>query len=367
MANKYKKKGSPYWWVRFKDASGKYKDVSSKLRHSGPGSAQETKECDARLVLTEAEEGRKANNAELWESWVENFFTVCVQDEGTRNGYRQSWSWLRSYLNEIGVKTPREVTYKVGVDFLAWRRTHGMKKETKATTAHRDLKVLRKLMNYAVRSGLADGNPLNRMGINRPEHAKKEEFTDEQIKQLYAAFAKHCTENDWKYVAFRIGSELGIRLSATQIAWERVDFKRNIMIVTGKRSNGKAKDYPTIIPTSLKPLLEKQKALGGKFTVELPENASQVFGKFLHKVAKLPNHCFHGTRVTFNARLERNPEISGRVAMQALNHTSAAVHAVYSRPSVEDLRQIDGKIHYPPEPKFQRKLVGDTKRRNRVK
>ena len=364
MANKYKKKGSPFWWVRFKDASGKYKDVSSKLRWDN---AQDTKDCNANVALTEAEEDRKVNKAGLWEEWVENFFTVCVPDEGTRKGYRQSWSWLRSYLNEIGVKTPSEVTYKTGVNFLAWRKTHGIKKETKATTAFRDLKVLRKLMNHAVRLELSPGNPLNQMGIIRPEHAKKEEFTDEQITQLYAAFAKHCTEDDWKYVAFRISSELGIRLSATQILWERVDFKRNVLVVTGKRSHGKAKDYPTIIPTALRPLLEKQKALGGKYTVELPKNASQLFGNFLHRVAKLPKHCFHGARVTFNARLERNPEISGRIAMQALNHTSAAVHAVYSRPSVEDLRQIDGKVMYPPEPEFQKKLVGDTKRRNRVK
>jgi len=116
MANKYKKKGSPYWWIRFKGASGKYKDVSSKLRHSGPGSAQETKECDARLVLTEAEEGRKANNAELWESWVENFFTVCVQDEGTLNGYRQTvpTGWDGSACTRATVKSSRGRSVRPG-------------------------------------------------------------------------------------------------------------------------------------------------------------------------------------------------------------------------------------------------------------
>jgi hypothetical protein len=33
MANKYRKQGSPYWWIRLKDpVTGRYKDVSSKLR-----------------------------------------------------------------------------------------------------------------------------------------------------------------------------------------------------------------------------------------------------------------------------------------------------------------------------------------------
>ncbi len=91
----------------------------------------------------------------------------------------------------------------------------------------------------------------------------------------------------------------------------------------------------------------------GRFTCELPENRSNLVNNFIKRVAGLKNHSFHDTRVTFNARLERNPEISGRVAMRALNHTSAQVHAVYQRLDVSDLRQIEGKIVYPTPPVFQ--------------
>jgi integrase len=364
MANKYKRDRSPFWWIRFKDASGKYKDISSKLRWDNP---QETKECDARLTLTNAEENRPSNKSELWESWVDDFFETGVPNEGTREGYRQSWSWLRSYLIERGIKTPREVTYKLGFDFIAWRKKHGIKKVTADTTAFRDLKVLRKLMNHAVRLELATGNPLNQMGLARPEHKKKEEFTDSHLEQLYKAFSKYCTESDWRYVAFRIASETGVRLMETQIEWRDVDFKNNtIFIRRPKRSNGKDKSYTTILPTALRPLLGrlKARAKGSKYVLTLPKNASQLFTNFMKGEAKLPDHSFHCSRVTFNARLERNKDISGRVAMQALNHTSPSVHAVYSRPSVEDLRQIDGKVLYPAEPKFQKKSGGDTKRRN---
>jgi integrase len=210
------------------------------------------------------------------------------------------------------------------------------------------------------------GNPLNRMGLIRPEHKKKEEFTDDQLKQLYAAFAKHCTESDWRYVAFRIASEIGVRLSETQIEWRDVDFESStIFIRRPKRSNGRDKCYTTILPTSLRPLFERLKSNGGNYVLVLPENASQLFTNFMKGEAKLPNHSFHCSRVTFNARLERHKDITGRVAMQALNHTSPSVHAVYSRPSVEDLRQIDGKIVYPPEPVFpQKKSSAGTKRQS---
>ena len=362
MANKYRKQGSPYWWIRLKDpVTGRYKDISSKLRWDN---AQETKKCDARLALTNVDESRPVDSCERWEAWVETFFDTCVPDEATRRGYRQGWAWVRSFLIEKGIATPRDVTYQLGIEFLAWRRTHGVKKITQPTTAFRDLKVWRKIMNHAVRCGFTQGNPLNQMGLPRPEHAEKTPFTNEEVEQVYAAFAKHCTEDDWRFVAFRLGLELGIRLSGTQIRWRNVDFDRNVIKVVGKRSNGKSKDYLTILPTSLREWMLRLRARGGEYACVLPPNASQLVNKFIQKVAKLPHHSFHDTRVTFNVRLERNADISGRVAMQALNHSSAAVHAVYSRPSVEELRVIDGRVTYPPVPEFQRKSVDDTMRQS---
>jgi integrase len=358
MASKYRKQGSPFWWIRLKcPVTGRPKDVSSKLRWDN---AQETKKCDARLALTNVEETRHVDGGERWEAWVETFFDTCVPDDTTRRGYRQGWAWVRSFLIEKGIATPREVTYQLGLEFLAWRKTHGVKKITQATTAFRDLKVWRKLTNHAVRCGFTQGNPLNRMGLPRPEHAKKMPYSDEDVAQVYAAFAKHCTEYDWKFVSFRFGLELGIRLSGTQIPWSNVDFDRNIIKVVGKRSNGKSKDYLTIIPSSLREWLLRLKARGGDYTCVLPANASTLVNKFIQRMAKLPNHCFHATRLTFNVRLERNAAITGRVAMQALNHSSPAVHAVYSRPSVEELRVIDGKVLYPPVPVFERQSADDT-------
>jgi integrase len=362
MASKYRKQNSPYWWIRLKDpVSGKPKDISSKLRWDSP---QETKKCDARIALTNVEESRYVESGERWEAWVETFFQTCVTDDTTRRGYRQSWSWVRSFLIEKGITTPRDVTYQLGLEFLAWRRTHGIKKITQTTTAFRDLKTWRKLMNHAVRCGFTQGNPLNNMGLPRPEHAKKTPYSDEDIAQVYAAFAKHCTEHDWRFVAFRLGLELGIRLRGTQIAWRDIDFDRNIIKVVGKRANGRNKDYLTILPSSLRDWLLRLHARGGEYTGVLPPNASNLVNKFIQKTAKLPNHCFHATRLTFNVRLERNTDITGRVAMQALNHTSAAVHAVYSRPSVEELRVIDGKVLYPPLPEFQNQSVDDTTHRS---
>ena len=353
MASKYKRTNSSYWWINFKDATGKRKDISSRLRWDDP---QQTKKCDAKLALTTAAEFNSAalNRQDFWDSWVETYFTTCGQTEKTVNGYRQSWFWLRTYLAEKGISTPSQMSYKVGFEFLAWRKTHGIKKTTKDSTAQRDIKVLRLLMSHAVKMEMTQGNPLLRMGVKRAEHSVKEEFTDDDLTKLYAAFAKHSSENDWRYIAFRIASETGCRLSETQIPWKNINFENNTIFFE-KPKGGLAKGYTTILPTSLRPLLERIVQLGGKFTCELPPNASNLMNNLIKRVAGLRGHSFHCTRVTFNTRLERNPEISGRVAMRALNHTSAQVHAVYQRHDVEDLRQIDGKVVYPAPPVFENK------------
>ena len=356
------------YYLKYKSEDGQWK---LKATEFSTDNAQHKKLALAlEAAATSRELGsRRITSEEKWESWVENYFQTAVKKQNTANGYRQSWAWLRMYLEEKGVTTPAKVDYGVAFEYVQWRRKNGLKKTTSDSTAQRDLKVLRILMNHAVHRGWAQGNPLLKMKLPRPQPKKKAEYTDDDVKKLFKAFEKNCTENDWRYVAWRIGAELGIRLMSTQIPWEDVNFDTNVIKVKGKSINGNERFYETIIPTSLRPLLLKQKALGGKYTVELPENnASQKFGNFLTRVAKLPNHCFHGTRVTFNARLERNPDITGRIAMQALNHSSPAVHAVYSRPNVEDLRQIDKKVVYPKPPKFrlkaQTELASDTKSQN---
>ncbi len=249
MASKYKRTNSSYWWINFKDATGKRKDISSRLRWDDP---QRTKRCDAQLALTAAVEFNSAalNREDFWDSWVGNYFATCGQSEKTIKNYKQSWQWLRTYLAEKGISTPAQMSYKIGFEFLGWRRTHGIMKVTKDSTAQRDLKVLRLLMNHAVKMEMAQGNPLLRMGIKRAEHGVKDEFTDEELEKLYAAFQIHCSETDWRYIAFRIALETGCRLSETQIEWKNINFE-NSTIFFEKPKGGRAKGYTTILPNSL--------------------------------------------------------------------------------------------------------------------
>jgi integrase len=351
MASLYPRKNSPYWWIRYKDEKGKWKSKATPYRRDN---AQDTKIARSRCVANTAEEmaGRIVSNKDTWDTWVEPFFDTHCENPTTRGGYDQSWLWLSSYLQEIEVTTPLQLTYEHAFNFIGWRMARGGNKaKIKKSTALRDLKVLRLLMTHAVQTKKAPFNPCYRMGIKRDKPKEKEEFTDEQIETVYKKLPKR--EKDWRFVSFRIALETGCRLGETRIAFKDIDLALKII----KFSDKKSKAYPFPLPDSLIPMLKKIKATGAEYTVNLPENASQLFSNFLED-AGLAKHSFHGTRVTFIARLER-AGVPLREAMKMVNHSSEAVHKIYSRQNVDDVKPYANKVRYPqpkkePQPRLRK-------------
>lgn len=157
--------------------------------------------------------------------------------------------------------------------------TNGLKKATKKSTALRDLKVLRLLMQHAVRAGMSPGNPCLGMDLDRPPAKEKPDYTDEQIKKIYGALQG----DDWRLVAFRIALETGCRLSETQINFENIDFMRKTMTFASPKG-GANKAFSRFLPDSLIPMLQRIKETGAHQTVELPTNASQLFSNFLKSI-----------------------------------------------------------------------------------
>ena len=340
MASLYPRKNSPYWWIRFKDAQGKWQSKSTPYRRDNP---QETKIARARCATNTAEEltARRASTSDKWSTWVPNYFQTTCKNPSTRQGYEQSWLWLNSYLEEKGIATPEQLTYQYAFDFIEWRIARGGKKtKIKQSTALRDLKVLRLLMSHAVRAGMAAANPCLRMGVSREAPKEKEEFTDEQIEKIYAKLPTK--EKDWRYVAFRIALETGCRLSETQIDFKHVDFKRKTIQFVYEHGG---KPYSVPLPDSLIPLLKKLKASKAHYTVDLPDNASTQFSNFLRRIG-LKSHSFHCSRVTFITRLAR-AGVPLREAMKLVDHSSELVHKIYSRLSVEDVKPYANRVKYP--------------------
>jgi integrase len=340
MACLYERKNSPFWYIRFKDAEGKWKSKPTTYRRDNP---QDTKEARARCAVNTAQElgARGVSKSEKWDGWIDDFFKTHCKNETTRNGYEQSWLWLRSYLEEVNVPAPSQLTYQHAFDYIKWRTARGgNKKKIKQSTALRDIKVLRLLMSHAVRTGMASGNPCLRMGIARVAPKEKEEFTDEQIAKVYNKLPKR--EKDWRYIAFRIALETGCRLGETEIEFRYINFEKKTITFIDPKGG---KPYTTPLPDSLISMLLKIKKSKATHTLKLHPNASTQFSNFLRKIG-LKTHSFHCSRVTFITRLAR-AGVPLREAMKMVNHSSEMVHKIYSRLNVDDLRPYVNKVQFP--------------------
>jgi len=340
MASLKQRPNSPFYYIQFKDAHGKWKTTWTKYRIGVP---QDDKDARAHCAHQTAHEKslRAANPTEKWDEWVSNFFRTRCSNPVTRGGYEQSWGWLRSYLEEIEVNVPSQLTHVHCFNYIQWRLTHGVtERKIKQSTALRDIKVLRLLMNHAVRNQWASGNPCLRMGIRREPPKEKEEFTDEQIEKIFAKLPQK--EKDWRYVAFRIALETGCRLGETEIDFRNIDFKRKTITFVDPKGG---KPYTTILPDSLIPMLEKVRVTKAKQSVTLPVNASTRFSNFLRKIG-LKSHSFHCTRVTFITRCHRQGIEASKV-MRMVNHSSETVHKIYQRLNADDLKPFANLVQFP--------------------
>jgi integrase len=340
MACLYSRENSPFWYIRFKDAEGKWKSKPTTYRRDNP---QETKEARARCAVNTAQElsSKGVTVDEKWDSWITGFFSTHCKNPVTRQGYDQSWLWLRSYLQEVQVSVPSQLTYQHAFGYIKWRMARGgFGKKVKQSTALRDIKVLRLLMSHAVRTGMASGNPCLRMGIARVAPKEKEEFTDEQIAKVYSKLPKK--EKDWRYVSFRIALETGCRLSETEIEFRHINFDRKTITFIDPKGG---KPYVAPLPDSLIPMLLKIKKSKATHTLRLNQNSSTQFSNFLRKIG-LKTHSFHCTRVTFVTRLAR-AGVPLREAMKMVNHSSETVHKIYSRLNADDLKPYVNVVRFP--------------------
>lgn len=341
MASAYQRKDSPYWWINYKDISGKWKSKSTKYRIDNP---LETKRARAEAAQATADElgDVEFKKGERWDEWVEAFLHTHCPHKATYKGYRQSWDWVRSYLAERGVAVPAQLTYTDAFDYVAWRAKRGANKGgSKLSTALRDLKVLRLIMRHAVRIGFATGNPCDRMGIERPAAKLKPELSDKQIMAIYKGLTN---QPPWMKLAFSICLHTGCRISEANL--ERIDLDHLRKTLTFHNPKGGSKRaFTTILTAELQRIIEEATKEHSLADLTPPKTASQLFGKFFRKI-KIKGVTIHCTRVTFISRLARS-DVPERVARLAVNHSSEAVHRIYQRLRVDDLRQIENAVKFP--------------------
>lgn len=341
MAYLYRKNRSPYWYVQYIDSDGIKHDKSTGLRADDPNDTAKAKVLRAEL---EANENRKipmANGA-AWDTWVMKFFERHCSTKATLDRYEDAWKWPALWLQRNRIHSPRQITYRLGIEYLDWRTT--FKKRTGKivgrNTAIFELKILSLVMAEAVRLGFADANPLVSLKLKRDKPKKKPEMTDAEILAITQAL-KH--EPEWMQISFEIALNTGCRLSETRIPLSCVDFREN-KITFPSPKGGEDRAFSIPMPSALRSLLERLKTEQKSNTLDFPFQPSRRWQQFFIKL-KLTHLCFHCLRVTYINRLRR-VGVPREVAMRLVNHASALVHEIYQREKVDDVMKWRDAVQF---------------------
>ena len=92
MASIYKRKDSPFLWIRYKDAAGKWKSTNTGYRRDNPGDWKQAKMVAKRKSLEEMESKPLTAASHRWEDWVVPWITARwgIRISGCRKGYEGS-------------------------------------------------------------------------------------------------------------------------------------------------------------------------------------------------------------------------------------------------------------------------------------
>lgn len=342
MAYLYRKLRSPFWYIQYVDADKIKHDKSTGFRADDPNDTAKAKVLRAELEAREYQRVPMVNGA-AWDYWVPKYFERHCPTKATLDRYEDAWKWVALWLQNNRIHSPRQLTYRLAIEYLDWRTT--FKKRTGKivgrNTAILEIKLLSLVMGEAVRLGHADANPLVSMKLRRDRQAKKPELTDDEIIEIQQALK---TEPEWMQVSFEIGLHTGCRLRETRIPLSCVEF-RETKITFPNPKGGEERAFSIPMPTVLMPLLEKLKAEKRSYTLEFPFQPSRRWQQFFIKI-KRTHLCFHCLRVTYVNRLRR-AGVPREVAMRLVNHASQLVHQIYQREKVDDVMQWRDAVQFP--------------------
>ena len=336
MASFYCREGSPYYWVRFQKPDGTWGGKSTGVRRTADGARRKIKQLVAQETMRE-QTFTEQTGSNRFDAWVPQFLKQRYQNEKTLIRYLAAWSALNTYLAHMNVIAPSQVTYKLCVDYAAFR-TRPPKELMKArshNTALTELKVFSAIMQEAVRRDYITANPALRLGLRRRPAKQKPEITLDEQGKIASALE---TEPEWMRDCWLVGMLQGFRLSETAVPMRDINLKARSLTVHGK--GGTIHTAP--LHKGLQPIVRRAMRSQRHTLVALPKYAAKAWFRFFRRNG-LPHLCFHCTRVTVVTRLARarHPIYQTKAYV---GHASDTVHAIYQRITPQDVRHLGATL-----------------------
>jgi integrase len=353
MASLYQRPGTVFWWIKYRDPSTrKIIRETTLYRHGIGGDTRKARELEAQRTLAErssAGNGKRGAFAQWVKPWLDH---PARLSDRTRTRYLECWKMLRLFLDERKVFYPVQLTRAHCFDYLTWRAEHKAtqgKYRAGRNTALLELKLLGMIMKEAVHRGHAPANPARELGLKRAPRKLKPELSDADYDYILAHIELEAEPNRTRLKrSLLVARYQGARLNETNVnpmrdveLWQEGETPRGSIRLHQKGGKVRVKPlHPRLIP-----LFAELRAAHAQHTYP-PGMAANLWTKFLERCglkARLPNVCFHCTRVTVETRLLR-ARVDKAVRMEYLSHDAGDVNDSYNRFTLEDLRQCHAAL-----------------------
>lgn len=361
------KRAGVYYLSHCANPERKRQRISLGLRTDIGQDVRRAKEIEAEHTHRERQAGAtigpRFRSEEQWDSWVPEFMRMRYRNSpGTHRRWESMWRTLRLYLEEKGIKTPRQLTRQHCFDYFAWRvspvERPGMSEREKAAvrkqladdkkrgkffavhnTAHLELSNLRKIMKEAVHRQFAPYNPALELGVGLDEKVKPCEFTDEMLAKMEAYINEQSDPDKtilWR--SYMVARYHGVRLMETNVNPSE-DFDPVALTVNFYQKGGRKRTKP--LHPALVPMFQELKAAGATKLFDRPASFASFWFSHMERSgmkAIHPKACFHSFRVTVQNKLRR-AGIHDEIRRAYLSHEKQGdVHEGYSRIKTEELK-----------------------------
>lgn len=333
----YKRKDSPWYWIRFKTPDGKWAAKATRYRTDSTLHRAKAQREASELSIKERAV-RKGDDL-----WVGGLIETHPVSPSTKKHYRNSWRWVSRFLAERRLRL-EEFAPAHAEQYIAWRlsipRTNGA--HVSRNLAADDVKFIKWAHRQGRLLGLLDTVAMMDYRTKKLPAAKRPVFTDDEITRV-RRFLAHDGAMDpakeWMQICFEIGYHTGCRLRETRLDLRLVDLHAGTINFPCPKG-GVTRAYTIPIPAGIQPMLERLKGAGRRYAFEWPGHGSRISveWRLTFNLCGLFNHTFHSLRATRVTNL-RKAGIPQSVAMRLVNHSSTLVHEMYQRHFVEDLRR----------------------------
>lgn len=353
---------SPFWMVSFVGADGKQKRRSTKVPVGGgmfKGERLSAAQAKKRALVVGLQIAGKVQE-EYYEHdnrSVRSLFDVMLSgklgrvSENTYDNARYDYAQFCRWLGKRAHEPARLITRADVREWVFARRA-----EVRYKTVKKALTAIRAAFAWAVDAEVLLRNPCDGVQVppdSRDERIKHEAFTLEEVRVLVDKLP-----DEWSAAVRCCMGTYGQRLGdILSLRWEQFDWERRVVcFVTGKTGRALEQPMQEGFYAWARERYARAQELGGEDAVwVLPElkgltNPSSEFtayvrllgigkstGRGVGRRNAWHSKTFHSLRATVATMLQAAGVAQG-MAMQLVGHESADVHAVYIRPSAEQLR-----------------------------